>query len=37
VQAICLIYVATFIVLNTLIDVAYSLLDPRIAMSGGRQ
>lgn len=32
VQAICLVYVATFIVLNTLIDVAYSLLDPRIAV-----
>ncbi|TGN66957.1 ABC transporter permease [Nocardioides eburneiflavus] len=36
VQAICLLYVAAFIVLNTLIDVAYSLLDPRIAMNGGR-
>lgn len=31
VQAICLVYVAAFIVLNTLIDVAYGLLDPRIA------
>lgn len=30
VQAICLLYVAAFIVLNTLIDLAYSLLDPRI-------
>lgn len=32
VQAICLVYVAAFIVLNTLIDLAYSLLDPRIAL-----
>ncbi|MFI6599510.1 ABC transporter permease [Nonomuraea sp. NPDC050536] len=32
VQAICLMYVAAFIVLNTLIDLAYSLLDPRIAL-----
>ena len=30
VQAICLIYVAAFIVLNTAIDFAYTLLDPRI-------
>lgn len=36
VQAICLVYVATFIVLNTLIDLAYSLLDPRITV-GRRQ
>lgn len=34
VQAICLVYVAAFIVLNTLIDLAYSLLDPRV--SSGR-
>lgn len=35
VQAICLVYVAAFIVLNTLIDLAYSLLDPRIAIGRG--
>ncbi len=32
VQAICLIYVTAFIVLNTLIDLAYALLDPRVAL-----
>ncbi|SDJ48203.1 peptide/nickel transport system permease protein [Frankineae bacterium MT45] len=32
VQAICLIYVFTFIVLNTVIDLTYSLLDPRISV-----
>lgn len=32
VQAICLVYVATFIVLNTLIDIAYTLLDPRVSL-----
>ncbi len=32
VQAICLIYVAVFIVFNTLIDLSYSLLDPRIPL-----
>ncbi|MDQ4215217.1 ABC transporter permease [Microbacterium capsulatum] len=32
VQAICLVYVATFIVLNTLIDLAYTLLDPRVPL-----
>lgn len=32
VQAICLLYVAAFIVLNTLIDLAYSLLDPRVSL-----
>lgn len=31
VQAICLVYVAAFIVLNTLIDLAYTLLDPRVS------
>jgi peptide/nickel transport system permease protein len=36
VQAICLLYVAAFIVLNTLIDLTYALLDPRIA-AGRRQ
>lgn len=32
VQAICLLYVAAFIVLNTLIDIAYTLLDPRVSV-----
>ncbi|MEU8527584.1 ABC transporter permease [Streptomyces sp. NPDC048629] len=32
VQAICLLYVAAFIVLNTLIDIAYTLLDPRVSI-----
>ncbi len=32
VQAICLIYVGAFIVLNTLIDIAYTLLDPRVSL-----
>ncbi|WP_426563827.1 ABC transporter permease [Angustibacter sp. McL0619] len=32
VQAICLILVAAFIVLNTIVDLAYSFLDPRIAV-----
>ncbi|MCD2442012.1 ABC transporter permease [Agromyces sp. SYSU K20354] len=32
VQAICLVYVAAFIVLNTVIDLAYALLDPRIGL-----
>lgn len=32
VQAICLLYVAAFIVMNTLIDVAYTLLDPRVSL-----
>jgi peptide/nickel transport system permease protein len=36
VQAICLVYVAGFIVLNTLIDLAYGLLDPRIAVGRRR-
>lgn len=36
VQAICLLYVAAFVVLSTVIDLAYSLLDPRIAI-GGRE
>ncbi len=31
VQAICLIYVVSFVVLNTVIDMTYSALDPRIA------
>lgn len=32
VQAICLLYVAAFIVLNTFIDIAYTLLDPRVSL-----
>lgn len=32
VQAICLVYVAAFIVLNTVIDLAYALLDPRVGL-----
>ena len=35
VQAICLILVAAFIVLNTIVDLTYSFLDPRITV--GRQ
>ena len=35
VQAICMIYVASFVLLNTVIDIAYALLDPRIS-TGGR-
>ena len=32
VQAICLLYVAAFIVINTIVDLVYSLLDPRVAI-----
>ncbi|MDP5227026.1 MULTISPECIES: ABC transporter permease [Arthrobacter] len=32
VQAICMVYVASFIVLNTVIDLLYSLLDPRVSL-----
>lgn len=32
VQAICLLYVAAFIVINTLVDVVYSVLDPRVTI-----
>ena len=35
VQAICLLLVAAFIVLNTIVDIAYSFLDPRVTV--GRQ
>ncbi len=31
VQAICLLYVTAFIVLNTVIDLVYSVLDPRVS------
>jgi peptide/nickel transport system permease protein len=30
VQAISLLFVAAFIVINTLVDVLYSMLDPRV-------
>ena len=33
VQALLMIYVATFVVINFLIDMSYSLIDPRIRMS----
>lgn len=36
VQAICLVYVAAFIILNTVIDLAYSILDPRVSVGGGK-
>ncbi|XAS68650.1 ABC transporter permease [Micrococcaceae bacterium Sec5.7] len=36
VQAICLTYVASFIVLNTVIDLAYSVLDPRVSVGKGK-
>ncbi|MEA5455700.1 ABC transporter permease [Sinomonas sp. JGH33] len=36
VQAICLVYVTAFIVLNTVIDLAYSVLDPRVSVGGGK-
>jgi peptide/nickel transport system permease protein len=36
VQAICLIYVTAFITLNTVIDLAYSILDPRVSVGGGK-
>jgi peptide/nickel transport system permease protein len=32
VQAICLVYITAFVVLNTLIDLLYSLLDPRVSL-----
>ena len=32
VQAICLIFVAAFIVINTVVDLVYSLLDPRVTV-----
>ncbi|MEX2049176.1 MAG: ABC transporter permease [Gemmatimonadota bacterium] len=31
VQAICLIFVAAFVVVNTIVDVCYAVLDPRLA------
>lgn len=37
VQAIMLIYVAVFIIVNFLTDLSYSLIDPRIRVSGGKR
>jgi peptide/nickel transport system permease protein len=37
VQAICLILVAVFVVLSTLVDLIYTQLDPRIRLSGDRR
>jgi peptide/nickel transport system permease protein len=36
VQAVLLIYVATFVVINFLTDISYSLIDPRIRLSEGK-
>jgi peptide/nickel transport system permease protein len=36
VQAVSLILVGAFIVVNTLVDMAYTMLDPRIRLGGGR-
>ena len=35
VQAICLILVAAFIVVNTVVDILYAFIDPRIGFGGG--
>jgi peptide/nickel transport system permease protein len=37
VQAICLILVAVFVVLSTLVDLIYTRLDPRIGLARGRR
>ncbi len=34
VQAVCLIMVAAFVIVNTLVDLLYSVLDPRIRLTG---
>jgi ABC-type microcin C transport system permease subunit YejB len=34
VQAICLILVAAFIVVNTIVDLLYAVIDPRIEVGG---
>ena len=34
VQAICLILVAAFIVVNTVVDILYAVIDPRIEVGG---
>ena len=36
VQAVSLILVGAFIVVNTLVDIAYTMLDPRIRLGGSR-
>jgi peptide/nickel transport system permease protein len=36
VQAICLILVAAFVVVNTVVDALYGVFDPRLAATGGR-
>lgn len=36
VQAVSLILVGAFIVVNTMVDIAYTMLDPRIRLGGGR-
>jgi peptide/nickel transport system permease protein len=37
VQAICLILVAAFIVVNTVVDLLYSVIDPRIGLARARR
>jgi peptide/nickel transport system permease protein len=37
VQAICLILVAAFIVVNTVVDILYAFIDPRIGLGGGER
>jgi peptide/nickel transport system permease protein len=37
VQATCLILVAAFIVVNTVVDLLYAVIDPRIGVGGGRR
>jgi peptide/nickel transport system permease protein len=34
VQAICLLLVAAFIIVNTIVDLLYALIDPRISFGG---
>jgi peptide/nickel transport system permease protein len=36
VQAIALILVVSFVVVNTLVDIAYRLIDPRVSLAGAR-
>jgi peptide/nickel transport system permease protein len=35
VQAIALLLVASFVVINTVVDILYAVIDPRIALAGG--
>ena len=37
VQAICLILVATFVIVNMLVDIVYSLVDPRVRVMGEKR